>query len=378
MAWTYETTKKGYAALWAKATLRPERKATVLTRARKIATNKARYQQLEARTGVPWWWIAVAHNLEGGGRWDTYLGNGQSIARVTTIVPKGRGPFKSFEDGAIDAIQLKGLEKIKVWDMPRALFLWEQFNGFGYVSKGINSPYVWSMTNLYTRGKYVRDHVYDPNAVSDQIGAAAMMIGLIELGEVELGKETTVAELQASLVPFARLAPTLISVLAGPAANLAVRVLSEVLEEVTGEKVSAKPEDVKQKVDELPTSKVVQAITKAEDTLSELLPGSMPEPVVRAEDPVPVPQPAPVAPVPVVVQPIEPPTHWIDRFLPKGFKTIAGIVIYAAGVILPTLGYVTPDAGVVIQTIGGAWVTVTMKMMLDRWLPVFAGFLKAK
>ena len=39
---------------------------------------------------------------------DTYLGTGEPLNRVTRLEPKGRGPFKSFEDGAVDAFKIKG------------------------------------------------------------------------------------------------------------------------------------------------------------------------------------------------------------------------------------------------------------------------------
>ena len=47
---------------------------------------------------------------------------------------------------------------------------------------GVPSPYLWSGTNVYTRGKFVRDGVYDPNAVSAQIGAVALLKRMAALG----------------------------------------------------------------------------------------------------------------------------------------------------------------------------------------------------
>ena len=42
--------------------------------------------------------------------------------------------------------------------------------------------YLWSKTNHYSKGKYVYDGVYDPNAVSSQVGAMATLHAGIELG----------------------------------------------------------------------------------------------------------------------------------------------------------------------------------------------------
>ena len=71
------------------------------------------------------------------------------------------------------------------------LFKMEQFNGFGYRVKGINSPYLWSFSNHYTKGKFTRDGFFDPNAVSKQIGAAVLLRRMSErqiavAGEVDI------------------------------------------------------------------------------------------------------------------------------------------------------------------------------------------------
>src|SRR5512139_2673947 len=72
--------------------------------AEKLLANKARYQATEKGTGVPWWVAAVIHNREYGARFDCNLANGQPLNMVTTLVPKGRGPYKTWEDSAVDAL----------------------------------------------------------------------------------------------------------------------------------------------------------------------------------------------------------------------------------------------------------------------------------
>lgn len=365
----YEQVKRGYANLWAKAEIRPERKPAAFAAARRLIANKDRYEKIAQQIGCPWYFIAVVHNLEARGDFNAYLGNGQKLSQRTTIKPKGRGPFRSFEEGAIDALRLEGIDKVKDWSIPHCLYLWERYNGFGYFSKGINSPYLWSFTKLYTRGKYVEDGKYSATAISQQCGAAAMLLALIELKAVQT--EDDMSELLASVQPFAGLVPNLVRAVAGPLPSLAVRALSEVLN------VPPAASEVKQKLEETPISQLVAALQKAEEIILTVQPVET-APQIRAEDPIPAAPVVPAQPVPVVVQPVEAPELGIDRFLPKGFKTIAGILVYAAGVILPLLGYVSADTGVIIQTAGGAWVTVTAKLMLDRWLPVFAGVLKAR
>src|SRR6185369_1832675 len=59
-----------------------------------------------------------------------------------------------------------------------ALTMLEKYNGLGYAAKGVPSPYIWAGTNQYQSGKYVRDHVYDPNAVDTQLGCAGLLIAM--------------------------------------------------------------------------------------------------------------------------------------------------------------------------------------------------------
>ena len=57
----------------------------------------------------------------------------------------------------------------------------EEYNGLGYASRGVPSPYVWSGTDQYRSGKYVRDGVYDPNAVDSQLGCAGLLMAMMAL-----------------------------------------------------------------------------------------------------------------------------------------------------------------------------------------------------
>lgn len=145
----------------------------------KLLANKARYQQIEKLTNVPWFFIAICHMRESDANFNTYLGNGQSLSRRTTIVPVGRGPFNTFEEGAVDALKYEGLDKETDWSLEHILFLTEGYNGYGYMRMGKASPYVWGYTDQCGRGKYIRDGVYDPNAEETQPGTAALLKGMM-------------------------------------------------------------------------------------------------------------------------------------------------------------------------------------------------------
>src|SRR6266566_8128063 len=103
MAFTFEETKVGYGKLWRRAVVRPEKKVLAQDIAQKVVEEKSRYLLVEQATGVPWFVVGVLHYRESDFNFGTYLGNGQSLLRMTTEVPVGRGPFASFGEGAIDA-----------------------------------------------------------------------------------------------------------------------------------------------------------------------------------------------------------------------------------------------------------------------------------
>lgn len=175
---TFAQIGASYRPLWAGMTINPAIVPQADATARRILEGKARYQALERQTTVPWFFIGLTHLREANLNWTKYLGNGQPLNRRTTIVPIGRGPFPTFEAGAIDALQKMGFTSIKDWTLERIAFCLEGFNGYGYRGKGVNSPYLWAGTNRYTKGKYVADHVFDANVVDKQLGTMAVLARL--------------------------------------------------------------------------------------------------------------------------------------------------------------------------------------------------------
>ncbi|MGA1801493.1 peptidoglycan-binding protein [Rhizobium sp. HT1-10] len=149
----------------------------------KISANRARYDAVSIKTGVPWDVIAVIHSRESSCNFAGVLHNGEHIigtGRKTTLVPKGRGPFGTWEDAAIDALMncAPYAGKNTDWSLANTLDLLESYNGLGYRKKGLPSPYLWAGTGQYTSGKYVADGHFDPGVVDQQIGAAAILICL--------------------------------------------------------------------------------------------------------------------------------------------------------------------------------------------------------
>lgn len=163
----------------------------------KIVQNAERYGAVEKDTGVPWWWIAAVHSLEGSLNFHTHLHNGDSLQHRTHNVPAGRPadgepPF-TWEASAADALEIKGLDADTEWTVAGALYQFERYNGFGYRTHHPRtlSPYVWSFSNHYAKhpGKYVADGVWDSTAVSEQCGAAVLVRRMIDRGIIEPLKE---------------------------------------------------------------------------------------------------------------------------------------------------------------------------------------------
>jgi|GEM_PF-3794578 len=156
----------------------------------RIVTNKERYLKIQGKTNVPWYLVGIIHNLEASGNFACHLHNGDSLSGRTVQVPSGRpkkgNPPFTWEESAVDAIKYDGLHKWKDWSIPGILYCLEKYNGWGYrlYHPEVKSPYLWSGTSVYIKGKYVADGKFDSNAVSQQIGVAAILKELENRGEI--------------------------------------------------------------------------------------------------------------------------------------------------------------------------------------------------
>lgn len=151
--------------------------------AKRLFATKDRYKAVEARTGVPWFFIACAHQRESSQDFSTSLAQGDPWNEVSKHVPAGRGPFSSWEAAAYDALVncAPYAAKNTDWSAGGTMTMLERYNGLGYANKGIPSPYVWSGTDQYVKGKYVADGVFNPNTVDKQLGCAGIILALMKL-----------------------------------------------------------------------------------------------------------------------------------------------------------------------------------------------------
>lgn len=178
---SYEALKDDYSRLWEGMEIRPNKKDAVRLGANKVLAGQSRYMTVSGATGVPWFVIGVIHQMECGGNWRGCLANGDPYNQRTVNVPRGKGPWASWEAAAIWALRYDGLDKITDWSPERLAYALEKYNGFGSRQRGVPSAYLWSFTNRYERGKYVSDGVWNATAVSGQPGGMAILKVLMEI-----------------------------------------------------------------------------------------------------------------------------------------------------------------------------------------------------
>lgn len=148
-----------------------------------IFANKHRYEDVSKLTGVPWYVIASIHYRESSLNFKRHLHNGDPLTARTTHVPAGRpfagNPPFAWEESAVDALTMRGLNKPRIWSTPEMLKQLEGFNGLGYQKRGINTPYLWAGTNHYTAGKYIADGKFDATVKDKQLGCAVIIKELL-------------------------------------------------------------------------------------------------------------------------------------------------------------------------------------------------------
>lgn len=171
-----------YLALFNTCRITPSKGKEVDARVDHLIANEARYRALGTMLRMPWYFIGIVHSMEANFSFTSHLHNGDPLDARTIQEPKGRpktgnAPF-TWEQSASDAFTLKNLVGLSNWDTAEALYRLEAYNGFGYRSRDVATPYLWSYSQHYTKGRFVADHVFNPNAVSKQAGAAVLLKAL--------------------------------------------------------------------------------------------------------------------------------------------------------------------------------------------------------
>lgn len=181
-----------YQQLFDSCNIRSEKLSEVEKIIQKIITNRNRYEFVGNQLNIPWYVIASIHNMESSLNFSCHLHNGDPLSARTKNVPAGRpltgNPPFTWESSAIDSLQLQRLDTWRDWSIPGILFKIEEYNGWGYRTKHpeVLSPYLWSGSLHYSKGKYVADGRWSDSAVSTQIGASVLIRRLVEKNLVSL------------------------------------------------------------------------------------------------------------------------------------------------------------------------------------------------
>lgn len=181
---------KEYSDLFNRCEITADKMAEVEGVVQRILHFQDRYTPVAAQSTVPWHVIAVIHNMECSLDFTQHLHNGDSLKQRTVNEPSGhpktgRAPF-AWDVSALDALEYDGLTKWSDWSIGGICYKLEGYNGWGYRAHKINSPYLWSYSNLYTSGKYIADGVWSETAVSRQCGAAVILRRMSEHSAVDL------------------------------------------------------------------------------------------------------------------------------------------------------------------------------------------------
>ncbi len=166
---------------WERAIIRPEKKHFVDAIAAQITRNKTRYVAVAQKSHVPWQVIGAIHSLEASLDFRSNLANGDPLTARTRHVPAGRPPTGNppftWEFAAEDSLLYDHMGTKDWSSVSHNLLNVETYNGAGYLKfhPAVPTPYLWSWTTVYTRGKYIEDGQWSSTAVSQQCGAASIL-----------------------------------------------------------------------------------------------------------------------------------------------------------------------------------------------------------
>lgn len=189
-----------YAEDYAKAEVLSNWLAEANFSARKINDGMARYKIVANALAVPAVVVGLCHLMESTCDFITHLFNGDPLTARTIHYPPGQPvaeprsgklPY-TWEESAIAALIYDEISRFDMSTTAGMLNFLESYNGRGYrrQSPPIKSPYLFSGTQLYTKGKFTEvwdqekkayQAVYFPELVSQQIGCVAVMktLGII-------------------------------------------------------------------------------------------------------------------------------------------------------------------------------------------------------
>lgn len=189
----YPQLQAEYVAYFQAADVRQQWRGDLSFYVSRLNMHRPQYEAVGNALNIPWYFIGCIHALESSFDFETHLFNGDPLTDRTVHVPRGQpeappadGVAYSWDESATAAMRFEGFDLNTDWSLPRLLYRWERYNGMGYRSRGVPTPYLWSFSTLYESGRFVADHQFRPDAVSKQAGAATMLKELVRNGSVVL------------------------------------------------------------------------------------------------------------------------------------------------------------------------------------------------
>jgi lysozyme family protein len=185
MQYPFATLGPEYASLLGQMKIRPERQREFENVGDKLVgfVQADRYQPVTDTLGIPQIFIAPSFEREASSNFNLSPAQGDPWREVSRHVPRGLGPYVSWLAAALASYRLNHLDRVGAanWLWALLAYYFELFNGFGYRRHGIHSPYLFGGTNLYTRGKFILDGVFDATHEDEQLGCLAMALVMTQM-----------------------------------------------------------------------------------------------------------------------------------------------------------------------------------------------------
>ena len=182
-------------ARWKASKINPHYSIALDLAVAQFKRDAARYQEITDMrvNGVPPQIIFALHGRESSWNWRRHPHEGSPLTGRTRFVPKGRllapqNPPYTFKQSAGDAYyDYDHLDRVNWKSCQEALQGIERFNGLGYqlYHQEVPSPYVYNgllINGKATVGKYSSDGRFDRTMVDAQLGVAAILMRMRELG----------------------------------------------------------------------------------------------------------------------------------------------------------------------------------------------------
>ncbi len=187
---SFDSIAEDYRKLFSSCKIRDDKRSEVQWYTSKITdpTRRKLYDQVSDETCVPWYFVAIIHGMECGFDVKAHLHNGDPLKAKTVQVPANRRPCGTRRRTGCRRLSMPSVmtsSTKRLTGISRRSSIAGGLQRLAEPRALLNhTPYLWSFSNHYSKGKFVADGVWDANAVSKQCGAAVMLKMLSETGAV--------------------------------------------------------------------------------------------------------------------------------------------------------------------------------------------------